>query len=419
MKKIFILLIIPFCLFAKITIRYVDADGIGSTKSSAIRNALIEMIKESNGVAISSKRSYTKAISETGVSQDGQGSHAVVIREKTRKKIREATRGFIQNYSIVNAYRKDNGWYVKLRIKIKKYKTPGFNPNKRRRMAIMPFSFKNMYPILGTSASGKQISDRFTQSLVSKMTQARKFTILDRENSRYYQEEKNFILSGNSSKDELLKLGKRLGTDYMVVGKILDFSINKITDTNNIGLPSTSKIVCSATISYRIIMMATQQIKWSETISKEFTLEDGISNSLEAIVAKAADKIAGTIMANVLNNIFPPRIIAVTTNSIIINQGGNSIQTGDIYKAYGLGQRLTDPYTHEFLGYEEIPSAKVKITKVGPKVSYANVIYGRVAKGMILRKIKSNKNATFHSDGEATTDVKIKSNGGVVLPFDQ
>lgn len=418
MKKIFIFLIIPFCLFAKITIRYVETDGVGPTKSSAVRNALIETVKQSNGVAINSKRSYSKAIKEIGVSQDDQSSHAVAIREDTQKKIKEATRGFIQNYSIVDAYKKDIGWYVKLRIKIKKYKTPGFNPHKRRKMAVMPFSFKNMYSILNTNASGKQVSDRFTQSLVSKMTQARKFTILDRENSRYYQAEKNFILSGNSGKDELLKLGKRLGTDYMLVGKILNFSINKITDSNNIGLPETSELICNATISYRVIMMATQQIKWSEIISKEFTLEDKTSNSTEAIIAGASDKTTDIIMTNILNNIFPPKIIAVTRNSIIINRGGNSIQVGDIYKAYKFGQRLVDPYTHEFLGYEEIPSAKIKITKVDPKISYADVIYGKVAKGMILRKVKSGKSTTFESEGEATTDVKIKSNGGVVLPFD-
>ena len=419
MKKIFILLILPFCLFAKIETTYVAVDGIGPTKSTAIKNALIEVVKQTHGVSISSRRAYSKAISEVGVSADGESSHAVAISENTQKVITEATHGFIRNYSIVDAHRDGDSWYVKLRIKIKKYKTPGYNPNKRRKMAVMPLEFKNSYNILGAYESGREVSSRFTQSLVSKMTQARKFTILDRENSNYYQAEKNFLLSGNSSQDELLKLGKRLGTDYLLIGQILDLSIQKITEKSNIGLPSTSQTVCNATISYRIMMMATQQVKWSETISKQFNIEENSNlNSKEAVVANATDKISGFILTNILNNIFPPKIVTVTKRSVIVNQGGNSIETGDVYKAFQKGQRLVDPYTKEFLGYEEIESGRIEITQVNPKVSYAKVLDGFVSAGMILRKVKSNNSESFQSEGEATTDVERTESGGVVLPFD-
>lgn len=418
MKKIFILFIIPICLFAKIETTHVEVDGVGPTKSAAIQNALIEVVKQTNGVNINSKRSYSKAISEVGVSADGESSHAIAISENTQKVIKEATSGFIRNYSIIDAQKEGDDWYVKLSIEIKKYKAPGHNPNKRRKMAIMPFEFKNAYYILNTNESGREVSKRFTQSLVSKITQARKFTVLDRENSKYYQAEKNFLLSGNSNQDELLKLGKRLGTDYLLIGQILDLNIENFTETSNIGLPSTSELICNTTISYRIMMMSTQQVKWSETISKQFVIEeDSNQNSKEAIVANATDKISGFIMTNILNNIFPPKIITVTPNSVIINQGGNSIDSGSIYKAFGYGQRLIDPYTKEFLGYEEIEAGVVEITTVNPKVSYAKVLEGKVAKGMILRKIQGNENNSFSSDGEAETDVVITPNGGVVLPF--
>lgn len=419
MKKLLICVICAVFSYAQIIKTTKEVRGFGLTEEKAIYNGLIHALEQINGVAIrSSKTVVTESLKSKLLTPNGN-LKIKLSSKKSISAVSAATKGLIDNYNINNIQRTKGGYVASLSVTIGRYKAPGFNPNKRRKMAIMPFEFKSSYDILGAYESGKAVSDRFTQSLVSKMTQSRKFTILDRENSNYYQAEKNFLLSGNSSQDELLKLGKRLGTDYLLIGKILDLSIQKITEKSNIGLPSTSQIVCNATISYRILMMATQQVKWSETISKQFNIEENSNlNSKEAVVANATDKISGLILTNILNNIFPPRIVAVTRNSVIINQGGNSIENGDVYKVFKTGKRLVDPYTREFLGYEEIESGKIEITKVNPKVSYAKVLDGLVSEGMILRKSKSNNSKSFQSEGEATTDVKITDGGGVKLPFD-
>ena len=422
MKKVFIFLMLsflPLIMFAKIETTYLSVQGVGDSKSEAIRNALIESIKQTNGVAIDSKRQYYKAINEVGVSTDGDSSHSILISEHTQKRIREATSGFIKNYSISNAYQESGQWYVDLKIKFSNYKAPGHSAHKRRKIAIIPFEYKYTYDMFRQKELGSKVSKIFTQSLISKITQSRKFSILDRENNKYYQQEKNMILSGDADKQEFLKLGKKLGADYLLVGQLLDFSIDRTVETSSIGLPSIVSTKCNATISYRIIVMATSQIKWSETISKTFDLDENLAQtSSEAILASTSDVLSGKIVENILSNIYPPKIVAVTSNSIIINQGGNSIQKNSIYKVYSNGQRLVDPYTNEFLGYEEIKVAEVVITTIKPKVSYARILRGKVSKGMILRKIKSNGNVVFQSDGEATTDVQIDSNGGVKLPFD-
>ena len=417
MKNIFILcLFLSVSLFAKIQTTYLVVDGIGQTKTAAIKNALIEAINQTQGIKITSKREYLKVINETGSLSVGESRHSISISEKSKKLITEATRGFIKNYSIVNSSKNSNTWNVKLKIKTLKYKTPGFNPNKRRKIAIIPLEYKRNYSVLSKTESGKVISKRLTQSLVSKITQSRKFTVLDRENSKYYEDEKNFILSGNSGKNELLKLGQRLGVDYLLVGQILNFSIKDRTEHNNIGVPEKSQLMCNATISYRILAMATQQIKWSETVSREFMIVPN-QNSIEALLENVNDKITDVILSNILENIYPLKIVLVTPSSVIVNQGGKSISKGTIFKVYKKAKRLVDPYTKEFLGYEEIKVGEIVITKVDPKVSYARVKYGKVLKNMILRRVKSDVNNKFHSEGEALSDVKIKENGGVVLPF--
>ncbi|WP_331775034.1 CsgG/HfaB family protein [Sulfurospirillum sp. 1612] len=415
MQKLFIIFIfslLPLALFGKVEVTYLSIEGVGSSRADAIKDGLIEAVKQTSGVKIESKKGYLKAIKEAGSSTNGDSKHSALITEHTQKLIREATSGFIRNYSITSAEKIDNEWHVGLKIEFKQYKAPGLNPSKRRKIAIIPFEFKNSYVVLSNNVSGKEISRRFTQALITKITQARKFTVLDRENSKYYKSEKSFILSGDTNKQELLKLGKRLGADYLLIGQINNFSIENIAEHNNIGLPQAPNLTCNATISYRIIMMATQQIKWSQTISKSFTIAQ---NTTEAIVANASQNISSTILNNILANIYPPKVIMVTPSSIIVNEGGDNMENGEVFKAYKTGKRLTDPYTHEFLGYEEIKAGEIIITKVNPKVSYARALNGHISKGMILRRKKSE---IIENQGEAKTDVTIKPNGGVVLPFD-
>ncbi len=419
-KLLLILFFITTSLFSEIIIdkkvRVVEGIAEGINRDEAVNNALIEALGQLNGVYIKKQ-----TIVEDSSIESSRGDFSSF---KYNSKIEKLTKGKVDSYSILNVEKIDDKNYQATvsitKIKItKRYKTPGLNPNKRRKLAVIPFEYKDSYTILNKLEVGKQVSDRFTQALVTKITQTRKFTILDRENSKYYQAEKNFINSGDSDKDELLKLGKRLGVDYLLIGKILDLSIQKITSHNNIGLPETSRLICNTTISYRILAMATQQIKWSETISKEFEIhKTSNQNSTEALFANASNTISQVIVSNITGNIYPIKIVSVTSNSIILNQGGNGIKKGDIYQVYKNGQRLVDPYTNEFLGYEEIKSGEIEIRKVSSKISYARLLRGKIAKGMVLRKDKtSNSSREFKSDGEAVTDVKINKNGGVVLPF--
>lgn len=418
MKKIVIFIIFTIFAYAQIVQTNVEVRGAGLTEDKAIYNGLIHAIEQINGVAIKSNQSSITESLKTKVLTSNGSVKMKLSSKKSISAVSTATKGLIHTYSINSIQKTQDGYIASLNVTINNYKAPGLNPNKRRKMAIIPFEYKASYNILNAYEEGRVVSKRFTQSLISKITQARKFTVLDRENSKYYQQEKNFLLTGNSNQDELLKLGKRLGTDYLLIGQILDLSIQNITTTSNIGLPTTSQLVCNATISYRIMMMATQQVKWSETVSKEFVIEENANqNSAEAIFANATDKISNVIMSNILNNIYPPLITSVTKKSIVVNQGGNSIKKGSVFITYTKGKKLTDPYTKEFLGYEEIKAGEIEIINVTPKVSYAKLLNGTVAQGMILRA-NQEKNSSDDTQEKSKTDVKIKQNGGISLPFD-
>ncbi len=58
-----------------------------------------------------------------------------------------------------------------------------------------------------------------------------------------------------------------------------------------------------------------------------------------------------------------------------------------------MGIVISNPYTKEFLGWDEVYLGKVKVTRVLSKISYVQKIEGRIQKGAILRKGKKQQEA--------------------------
>ena len=397
MKKIIFLILFFISLFAEIKTVSVIAQGYGMTQDEAVKNALINAISQVKGIAITAKKTLKKRIQESHISIDNLNIASTKVVDATSSKIQSATGGFVKSYRIFYVKKISPDEYkAKLKVYFTSYKSPGLNPKNRRSLAVIPFEYKKTYNIYGRDINGRVLSERITQAIINKITQTRKFTILDRQNSKYYEFEKNFLLSSDTEVSELARLGKRLGADYFIIGKILDFGINKEVSSNYYTSEVNSKNIAYATISYRILNIPTQQIKWSDTIDIEFILP--VSKRVESIISKASNKIAQILTEQIIFNIYPPRIIEISNNKAIINMGGNVLHKGDIFKVYALGKKLYDPYTKEYLGRDENEIGEVEITIVKPKISYAKVISGTIKKGAILRKFQENKNSSSSQD---------------------
>ena len=393
MKKFILFISLLTFLFAEVytvkKIRVIRGEGYGVTREEAINNALVEALSQIKGVYISQLEKSKDSLIETDTKSSAKFTYS--------NKIKKYTAGKLNSYKIEKVEQIAPNKYHAIIIVTKittrhKYKSPGHNPRKRRSLAVLPFEYKATYTLYGIPINGEALSNRITQSIINKLIQTRKFTILDRQNSKYYEFEKRFLLSGNTDPIELARLGKRFGADYFVIGQILDFG----TDLNVEHEEYTGQTYASnsayATISYRILNVPTQQIKWSDTIDIEFELP--LKKRAESIVAAAGDRIAQVLVEQIIFNIYPPKIVrTIGANRAIVNMGGNFIHEGDKFEVYALGQKLIDPYTKEFLGWDEVYLGKVKVTRVLPKISYVQKIEGRIQKGAILRKGKKQQEA--------------------------
>jgi len=394
MRTILILLFVFLNLFAEIKTVSIVAQGSGMTRNEAIKDALINAVGQVKGLDISAKKILSKKIREVHLSVNESDSSSVKVSDLTNGNIRSLTKGFIKSYRVLSVNRiSSNEFEAEVRAYFTKYKSPGHNPRNRRSLAVLPFEYKNSYTIYGMSVNGKELSNRITQSIINKITQTRKFTILDRQNSKYYQFEKSFLKSGDTDPVELARLGKRLGADYFIIGQILDFAVNNETSSNYYTGQTSSKNSAFVTVAYRILNIPTQQIKWSDTIDIEFEAPN--ANRAESLIVKIGDKVAQVLVDQIIFNIYPPKIVKVSGKNAIVNMGGNVLHRGDRFKVFALGSKLYDPYTKESLGREEIEIGEVEITAVKPKVSYAKVVLGKAKKGAILRKIQIEKKGSL------------------------
>lgn len=416
-KKLFLIItLLSISAFAEVvtktTVKTAEGVGIGITRVEAVNNALIEALSQINGTYISKT-----AIASAATVNSTEGNSAAYIYSN---KIKSITKGRVDSFSILEV--NDMGDQYEARVSVtkkrvtKRYKTPGLNPKNRRSIAIVPpYPERINYSVLGEVKRAIDVSERVTQELVSSITKTRKFTVLDRESYRAYRNEMAVILSGTAGTDELLKFGQVLGADYLLVSKLTEFSISKDDSTSAITANMSDSYKGNATVQYRIIAMATRQIKWSNTMSIEF---EPSGNSFEQVYLDALKKVSENITTELMENIYPIKIVDTSSGQITLNQG--SLEVGQEYDVYSLGKKIIDSYTKESLGRTETKVGKIKIVRSIAKMSVAEVIEGNASKGNICRTSKTSNSSTYF-DNPTEADyggAKVSETGGVILPFD-
>lgn len=380
-----IFLLIPAIVLADTSATVLEVTGTGISRNEAIQNGLIEALKQAKGVAIDSRKSYIKNIQEVRRSKNRHNEHYVGINKLSHSKVRELTNGVINEYRIINERKTTGGdWQITLAVKMFRYITPGISPNSRRKIAVMPFrNVKTNFSIDGSSIPSWEISREFSQKLVDDLTQSRRFTVLDREYIRNYLKEKNLVLSGNMPLKEQVHLGQVLGVDYMLVGTISNFELERVAYQikmlDKTGYRNKAKFIAD----YRIIVMPTRQVKWSDSVTLNLD-----TNALRRLVDSDDPEIiqhallaegARQIVYKALANIYPIRIATIQPGGrLIFNQGGKTVSEGELFDIFKVGDKVVDPYSGESLGAAETWIATAKVERVLAKQSYAAVIKGDV-----------------------------------------
>lgn len=358
----------------------VDASGYGETRKLAISDALIQAVRQVTGLSISSDEVLETQAKRHSISDSSGNQHHDEFSVAKSGSLNLKTYGLVSSYDVHSVEQEEDGSYrADVTVYIQKYNPPGLSSDSRRTLAVMPLHYdKSFFYLLGDKTSTALIEKELRNRLIDEFTQSRKVNVLDRQFGSEFEAEKSLWLSNDAQVSEAGKAGNVLGADYLVVGNIRNISSIRKVETLQLTGETLQSFSGSARLDYKILLAATRQVKWSDTIDLKFSDENirkmlsDHGSSQVGITTKLAQEVAQKALAN----IFPLRVVAVKGKTVIVNQGGKTLKQGDVLSVFFLGDEMFDPYTKESLGRLEEKIATVKVTRTTAKISYATVIKG-------------------------------------------
>jgi len=229
-------------------------------------------------------------------------------------------------------------------------------------------------------SSSLSLSRQLNQNLISELTQARKFRVLDREYLAELTGEQNVLKSDDVAMEETLRLGQNLGADYLVVGAITDYRIDQ-KSKEVLGL-TTVQHEAALVFDYRVIALATREVMWSGTYNEFFNhrrlrklvpKNSGDRQVSDAMIAHAAHGVASEL----LDVIFPIKVLSMNAdNEVYLNQGGIRVKEGEIFEIFSPGQKVVDPDTGLAMRLDGARVATIEIISVRAKFSVGRLVDG-------------------------------------------
>ena len=296
MKKLVAFLVLSFSLFAGgVSFVKVKSVGYGDTEKEAISDALARAVEKANGVSLTKAELISRSRLDGEISINGYGNDIKASTSLNTELFYKRKSGGVKSYKILSVVKLRDGYRAKILATVSKYETSAIKD--KISLAVLPFSHKRFYSVYQMEIDGAVLARRLADALLTKFVKSGRFTVLDREDFGYYESEKRFLLSGDSDPSELARLGKRIGADYFVVGKIFDFEVESKEESNYYtGIEKFADRVY-ATISYKVLHIPTQSVKYADTLDIEIKAPS--AKRAESFVLKVSDLLAERIFSKI------------------------------------------------------------------------------------------------------------------------
>ncbi|TCL64272.1 flagellar assembly T-like protein [Hydrogenispora ethanolica] len=268
---------------------------------------------------------------------------------------------------------------------------PTMAAEKLYKIAVLPFDdgsiqerwWRNSWDV------GKGISDELTTALVN----TQKFRVIEREQIDKVLQEQRFGASGMVDSNTAARLGKILGVQYLVMGRVTEFSFKSngggIATSKGFGLgikttnalvaidarlvdTTTAEIVSAVTgrgekkqtnlglvVNWNAIAFGSSEFR--KTILGE-ALRDAVSQLTDELVAKTYGN--GPAGDSVLTGL----VAYASGHKVIINLGsGDGIQPGMVFTIHHVIEVVRDPKTGEIIDEVTEPLAEISVGEVKEK----------------------------------------------------
>ena len=371
----------------------VNATGYGANHSLAVADALVQGLRQVTGVSVNSEEVMQSIAGRVSVSENDQQTHTSQFEVARQGNLSLKTGGVVSRYDVHLVNQEPDGSYrAEVTVHVARYDRPGLPTDSRRTLAVMPFhTDARHFSLLGDATPAARVESELRSRILDLFTQSRRMNVVDREFGAEFAQEKAIWMGDDAALVERARAGNVVGADYIVVGHLRNLRSTRNVKILQLTGETITSYSGSGQLDYKIILAATRQVKWSDSISLSFNdaairrMLSQHGSSQSGITAALAEQ----LVSKALENIYPMRIVAVNGATVVLNQGGNSLRVGERLSVYFLGEEMFDPYTNESLGQIEDKIADIEVVRVNPKTTYAKIVGGDtdlVATGNIVRR---------------------------------
>ncbi len=277
----------------------------------------------------------------------------------------------------------------------------------RPRIAIVDFDVDEAGLWVGFRPHKREISAALVELFTTALVERGAVRVFERKRLEAIMKEQNLSVSGNVDPATAVKIGKLVGVQYILTGKITRFAYKgKSFDAFfKIGFKFKNKKL-EGRLDIRLIRTDTGEVVYVDkgmgekkfmnlriaTIGGGTDYDETMVNDIfEPIVEQMADKLSKKVKELKIESpemtVKEGKVIAVKGSTVFVNLGArNGVQVGDVFTVKKKGEVLIDPDTGEELGAEMTTVGTVKVVEVKEKYSKCKIISGSPKKGNIVTR---------------------------------
>lgn len=308
---------------------------------------------------------------------------------------------------------------VLLALAVCLFAIPSFAADSRLRVAVLPFDDGSIQGQERWWDGNLKVGDGISSELVTALLNTGKFRLIEREQLDKVLAEQNLSASGKIDTSTATKIGRLLGVQILVMGKVTEFTNDstggkvKLDDKHKIGLDITAH-ASRVAIDARMVDTTTAEIRAAVTGrgekkranvgvevdynklaigSDEFkktALGTALRDAVTSLASQLADKAADITPA--AQDVSRPaalsgKVATVYGSSVYLNIGSvNGVGVGMQFKVYHVIRAVKDPSSGKVIDYITEPIANLIVTSVKNNTAVCKV------KSRISTKYKVTKN---------------------------
>lgn len=345
---------------AEVVYTTVEARGFGQDEGAALEDALKIAIAQVCGERIASSTRLEREVYQSNTEYRAE--------KNFEKDVRSQTKGIIHAYRILGQGDDTASGRVFVEIEAQ---IPTYEPAAqidRLKLAIFPLSVEST---LARDPDALEFARGMSAALESSLVQTRRFAVIDNLGGGARDVELAKLAAPDVPISQSLRAAQGIIADYVVLAHVRAFDARQYTRTRVTG-PQMETLEVNLAVDLRVVDVDTGQVKFALTESGKRSATAGRG------LADIAAKVGSQLGRRISGSIYPMVVVAARPTSVTLNEGGQNVSVGSKYAIHAAGFEMTDPYTGEPLGPEEVQIAVVRIQSVTDRTSTASLLEGEL-----------------------------------------